>query len=73
MDQFFLAINAWMTGGTWLAAAGCFLWGMVSVIFSPCHLASIPLVVGYVAGQAAAPGRRPRGRPMRWPSPPASS
>ncbi len=30
---------------------GCFLWGMVSVLFSPCHLASIPLIVGYVAGQ----------------------
>jgi cytochrome c-type biogenesis protein len=40
-----------MTSGTLLAAAGCFLWGMVSVIFSPCHLASIPLMVGYVAGQ----------------------
>jgi cytochrome c-type biogenesis protein len=24
---------------------------MVSVLFSPCHLASIPLIVGYVAGQ----------------------
>ncbi len=27
------------------------MWGMVSVLFSPCHLASIPLVVSYVAGQ----------------------
>ena len=26
-------------------------WGIVSVLFSPCHLASIPLIVGYVAGQ----------------------
>ena len=60
MDQFFLAINAWMTSGTLLAAAGCFLWGMVSVVFSPCHLASIPLMVGYVAGQPGA-GRRWRG------------
>jgi cytochrome c-type biogenesis protein len=34
-----------------LAALGCFLWGVVSVLFSPCHLASIPLIVGYVAGQ----------------------
>jgi cytochrome c-type biogenesis protein len=51
MDQFFLTLNAWMISGSFLAAAGCFLWGMVSVIFSPCHLASIPLMVGYVAGQ----------------------
>lgn len=34
-----------------LASLGCFLWGMVSVLFSPCHIASIPLIVGYVAGQ----------------------
>ena len=52
MDQIFLAINEWMVSGTALAAAGCFLWGMVSVLFSPCHLASIPLIVGYVGGQS---------------------
>jgi cytochrome c-type biogenesis protein len=40
-----------MMGATVLAALGCFLWGMVSVLFSPCHLASIPLIVAYVAGQ----------------------
>jgi len=51
MDQFFLLVNEWMTGGLLLGALGCFLWGMVSVLFSPCHLASIPLIVGYVAGQ----------------------
>lgn len=36
-----------------LAAIGCFLWGVISVLFSPCHLASIPLIVGYVGGQEA--------------------
>lgn len=51
MDQIFLLINQWMTDGVLLGALGCFLWGMVSVLFSPCHLASIPLIVGYVAGQ----------------------
>lgn len=51
MDQLFLLINEWMTGGLIFGALGCFLWGMVSVLFSPCHLASIPLIVGYVAGQ----------------------
>ncbi|MGE4421981.1 MAG: cytochrome c biogenesis CcdA family protein [Pseudodesulfovibrio sp.] len=51
MDQIFLLINQWMAGGVLLGALGCFLWGMVSVLFSPCHLASIPLIVGYVAGQ----------------------
>jgi cytochrome c-type biogenesis protein len=50
-DQFLLAVNAWMTGGSTVAYTGAFLWGLVSVLFSPCHLASIPLIVGYVAGQ----------------------
>ncbi len=51
MDQIFLTINSWMSQGLLLGALGCFLWGMVSVLFSPCHLASIPLIVSYVAGQ----------------------
>ena len=51
MDQFLILINEWMGSGAGLAAVGCFLWGVVSVLFSPCHLASIPLIVGYVAGQ----------------------
>ena len=50
-DQFLLTINTWMVGSFGLAVTGCFLWGLVSVLFSPCHLASIPLMVGYVAGQ----------------------
>lgn len=54
MDTFFLTINEWMSGASALAALGCFLWGAVSVLFSPCHLASIPLVVAYVAGQEEA-------------------
>jgi len=51
VDQIFLTINSWMNQGLLLGGLGCFLWGMVSVLFSPCHLASIPLIVSYVAGQ----------------------
>jgi len=51
LDQLFLSVNEWMTGGIAVAAAGCFIWGMISVLFSPCHIASIPLIVSYVAGQ----------------------
>ena len=43
-----------MIGGTAIAAVGCFTWGMISVLFSPCHLASIPLIVAYVGGQEKA-------------------
>ncbi|THB81204.1 MAG: cytochrome C biosynthesis protein [Desulfobacteraceae bacterium] len=51
LDQFFILVNQWMASGVLLAALGCFIWGVVSVLFSPCHLASIPLIVGYVGGQ----------------------
>jgi cytochrome c-type biogenesis protein len=51
IEEFLLTINSWMTGGQTIAALGCFLWGMVSVAFSPCHMASIPLIVSYVGGQ----------------------
>ncbi len=54
LEALFLTVNEWMTGGSLLAAAGCFLWGAISVLFSPCHLASIPLVVAYVGGQQKA-------------------
>jgi cytochrome c-type biogenesis protein len=54
LDSLFLTINAWMTSASAIALIGCFLWGMVSVLFSPCHLASIPLIVAYVAGQETA-------------------
>ena len=43
-----------MVGGTAIAALGCFTWGMISVLFSPCHLASIPLIVAYVGGHEQA-------------------
>ncbi len=51
LDQILLTVNEWMTTGTALAALGCLLWGMISVALSPCHMASIPLIVSYVAGQ----------------------
>ena len=51
LESFFLIVNEWIAGGTAIAAAGCFIWGMISVVFSPCHLASIPLIVAYVGGQ----------------------
>lgn len=54
IESFFLTVNQWMTGSTGLAYIGCFLWGVISVLFSPCHLASIPLIIAYVAGQEKA-------------------
>jgi cytochrome c-type biogenesis protein len=34
-----------------IALSAAFLWGVLSIILSPCHLASIPLIVGFIDGQ----------------------
>ncbi len=51
INDWLLTIHQWMTSGASAAALGCFLWGVASVALSPCHMASIPLIVSYVAGQ----------------------
>ncbi len=51
LQTFFVTVNEWIAGGPAIAAVGCFVWGVISVLFSPCHLASIPLIVAYVGGQ----------------------
>ncbi|ADK86004.1 cytochrome c biogenesis protein transmembrane region [Desulfarculus baarsii DSM 2075] len=59
MEELFLTLHGWLTAGGAAAMVGAFVWGVVSVALSPCHLASIPLIVGYVAGQekAVRPGQ----------------
>jgi cytochrome c-type biogenesis protein len=51
LDMIFVQVNTWISSGTGIAALGAFSWGMISVMLSPCHIASIPLVVAYVGGQ----------------------
>jgi cytochrome c-type biogenesis protein len=41
-----------------LALPAAFAWGVLSVLLSPCHLSSIPLVVAYMSGGEALPTRR---------------
>lgn len=49
-DLFTILYNA-MTGSVWLAIIASFSWGVLSILLSPCHLSSIPLVVGYITSQ----------------------
>ncbi len=32
-----------------IATLGAFLWGVISILLSPCHLSSVPLLVGFLA------------------------
>lgn len=56
------AILEWLyglVGGSPLVAvAGAFLWGVLSILLSPCHLTSIPLIVGFISGQEVTTTRR---------------
>jgi cytochrome c-type biogenesis protein len=53
---------AWLSGtlnaSPSLALLGSFLWGILSILLSPCHLSSIPLIVGFINGQGRMPAKR---------------
>ena len=40
-----------LSGNPAIALSASFLWGILSIILSPCHLASIPLIVGFIDDQ----------------------
>ena len=40
-----------LTSSPEMAIGAAFIWGMLSVILSPCHIACIPLIVGFINGQ----------------------
>ncbi len=47
-----------MNGAIWLAVLASFAWGILSILLSPCHLSSIPLVVGFISSQGKISLRR---------------
>jgi len=49
--EFFVMLSSMLSSSPGIAVAGSFLWGIASIILSPCHLASIPLIVGYIDSQ----------------------
>ena len=48
IQQLFTFLERLSEQGTAWTAAAAFGWGILSILLSPCHLASIPLVVAYV-------------------------
>ena len=48
MEQLFSYLTHAVEGTPLLALSAAFLWGILSIILSPCHLASIPLIVGFI-------------------------
>ncbi len=51
IEELFTILYNAMMGSAWLALLASFMWGVLSILLSPCHLSSIPLVVGYITSQ----------------------
>jgi len=49
--DFFVTLSSMLSSSPGIAVAGSFLWGIASILLSPCHLASIPLIVGFIDSQ----------------------
>ncbi len=51
IQQLFTTLTHAVEGTPAIALAAAFVWGILSIILSPCHLASIPLIVGFINEQ----------------------
>jgi cytochrome c-type biogenesis protein len=51
MEAVFTALSRAVEGAPFMALGAAFAWGLISVLLSPCHLASIPLIVGFMSEQ----------------------
>lgn len=51
MQELFTQLSRAVEGTWYIALAASFVWGIFSVVLSPCHLASIPLIVGFIDEQ----------------------
>ena len=58
MEDLFISLTRAVEGSAAIALSASFLWGILSVVLSPCHLSSIPLIVGFVSEQGALTTRR---------------
>ncbi|MBE3099951.1 MAG: cytochrome C biogenesis protein [Planctomycetes bacterium] len=58
MEQLFTWLTHAVEGTPALALGAAFVWGILSILLSPCHLASIPLIVGFIDEQGRISTRR---------------
>ncbi len=49
--QIFTSLSSALYSGPLIALSAAFIWGILSIILSPCHLASIPLIIGFINDQ----------------------
>jgi cytochrome c-type biogenesis protein len=58
MEQLFTALTHAVEGTPAIALGAALVWGILSILLSPCHLASIPLIVGFIDEQGRISTRR---------------
>jgi cytochrome c-type biogenesis protein len=58
LSSLFTALGHAVEGAPAYALAASFVWGILSVVLSPCHLAGIPLIVGFIDKQGCITTRR---------------
>ncbi len=58
MEHLFTSLSHAIEGAPLIALGASFVWGVLSILLSPCHLASIPLIVGFIDQQGRMTARR---------------
>lgn len=58
MEELFTNLSRAVEGAPAIALGASFIWGILSIVLSPCHLASIPLIVGFISEQGQVTAKR---------------
>lgn len=58
ISELFSSLTRAVEGAPAIAMTAAVVWGVLSVVLSPCHLASIPLIVGFIDQQGRMTTRR---------------
>jgi cytochrome c-type biogenesis protein len=58
MEKLFTTLTHAVEGTPAIAIIAALVWGVLSILLSPCHLASIPLIVGFIDQQGRISTRR---------------
>lgn len=58
MTELFIALTKAIEGSAPVALGASLAWGVLSVVLSPCHLSSIPLIIGFISEQGRLTTRR---------------
>lgn len=51
IESLFNSLSELLYQNFWFAVFSSFSWGILSILLSPCHLSSIPLIVGFLSSQ----------------------